>query len=131
MNIKEIEKMNRVDILRQDNGLWETAGLSIEPSMYHTNKISLASAVVRHNLVSEYLKNHPDIMRQWKNDQTGYYKYYDVLEMAEIELLSRFKDLETKVAEGEKILTAMYNARYEPDKMLCLIEHWYSPVGKK
>ncbi len=40
-------------------------------------------AVQQHNKVADYLSSHADVAVDYKTDQTGPIKYYDVLKLAE------------------------------------------------
>ena len=41
------------------------------------------AAVHSHNKVTEYLESNPDVAEEYRTDQSGAVKYYDVLRLAE------------------------------------------------
>jgi hypothetical protein len=63
---------------------WEKYGLGT----LHSGSLTVQEWVRTargHNLVANYLDSHPEIAAQYKPDQTGQIKYFDVLRLAEEE----------------------------------------------
>jgi len=59
---------------------WATWGLSIADSVRGEE---CQRAVQDHNRVAAYLSDHPDVAADYRSDQSGTVKYYDVLKLAE------------------------------------------------
>ena len=60
--------------------IWSKYGLAIADSVMAEGKFDEVSR--SHNLVVDYLESHPDVVKQYKSDQSGTIKYYDVLKLA-------------------------------------------------
>lgn len=63
---------------------WHNYGLSMDFNVVY-EKGGIIAGLKRHNIVTQYLDNHKDIRKEYKTDQSGKYKYYDVLKLAELE----------------------------------------------
>lgn len=60
---------------------WVPWGLTLRTPGNHM----IGPAILAHDMVSCYLREHPDIAAQYRPDQTGLMKYNDVLCLAERE----------------------------------------------
>ena len=61
---------------------WLNYGLAIADSVNEDDRPRVTAA---HDLVASYLLAHPDVAEKYKPDQSGEVKYYDVLELAEVD----------------------------------------------
>lgn len=64
--------------------LWYKYDLDIYYSrVYMPTVEEQTEGIRRHNLVAGYLEAHPEIAEEYRTDQSGKVKYYDVLALAE------------------------------------------------
>ena len=64
--------------------LWRKYG--VRCNHWKLLKLNEYTKVVKsHNKVVTYLENHPDIAKDYLEDQTGKFKYFDILDLAEKE----------------------------------------------
>lgn len=64
---------------------WVKWGLMLDDAMISGRDGNHAEAVRTHNLVAAYLERHPEAAAEYRADQSGTLRYFDILALAEAE----------------------------------------------